>query len=91
LSFVDSNKKTVLTETNIYTDGTEVATRKVIDKDKAIKRIEEIDREIENYDMMDANLSDMIQQLVNEIRETRRKKRAAQTLKDRLNKIIDQL
>ena len=84
-------KETILTETELRADGVEIAKKIRLDKAKAMSRIEEIDRELENIQMLDEQYDIMLQQLRDEKRKNKRNERQLNVLKDRLTRILDQL
>ena len=85
------DKETILTETELRADGVEVAKKIRLDKAKAVARIEEIDRELENIRMLDEQYEIMLQQLRDERRKNKRTESQLNILKDRLTRILDQL
>lgn len=84
-------KETILTETELRADGVEIAKKTRMDKAKAMARIEEIDRELENIRMLDEQYEIMLQQLRDERRKNNRTERQLNVLKERLTRILDQL
>ena len=84
-------KETILTEIELQADGVEIAKKIRLDKAKAMSRIEEIDRELENIRMLDEQYEIMLQQLRDEKRKNKRTERQLNVLNDRLTRILDQL
>lgn len=85
------DKETILTETELRSDGVEIAKKIRLDKNKALARIEEINRELENIKMLDEQYDIMLEQLRDEKRKNKRNERQLSVLKDRLTRILDQL
>ena len=90
LGTVSKDKTTLVTETEIK-GKVETIKKERYNKARAEERIQDLTRQIESESLMIEQYTTMIEQIRIEIQTTRKRSRQNERIRERLNKILDQL